>query len=62
MQREHKEGVDLVTKSITLHLRHTLWYISLQFFFVCSFFSRLTEEVNKRGKIFLPLFKFGSWQ
>ena len=24
--------------------------------------SRLTEEVNKRGQIFLPLFKFGSWQ
>ena len=29
MQREHKKGVGLVRKTITLHLHHTFWYISL---------------------------------
>ena len=29
MQQEHKKGVDLVSKTITLHLHRTFWYISL---------------------------------
>ena len=34
MQRGLQKVVDLVRKTITLHLHHTFWYSSLPFFFL----------------------------
>ena len=69
MQREQKKKerktttkkVDLVSKTITLHLHHNFWYIFCRFFYVDYHvkFPNFTEDVNKLREIFLSLLKFG---
>ena len=55
-----KKGVDLVSKTITLHLHPTFWYISLPSLYA-DYHVKLPnftfEDVKRRQQIFLSLFQ-----
>ena len=64
MQREHKKNpIDLVTKTITLHLYHPFWYIFCRFFYVDYHlkFPNLTFEEGRKRTTANFSFSFKIW-
>ena len=45
-----KKAVDLVSKSITLHLPHTFWYISLPLFFYADYHVKFPNFTFEGGR------------
>ena len=67
MQREHKKNrkkIDLVSKTITLHLHHTFWYIFFGRFFYVDYhvkFPNFTFEGGHKQKTTIFSFSFKIW-